>query len=47
MLWDIELDNATKVEPENYLQWFIDLIKRILADVFGFIAEEEGWTEGE
>lgn len=26
-------------------QWLVDFIKRILADVFGFIAEEEGWEE--
>lgn len=28
-------------------QWLIDLITRILTDVFGFLAKEEGWTEAE
>ncbi len=26
-------------------EWFVALIERILKDVFGFIAEEEGWEE--
>ncbi len=30
---------------EFSFQWLVDLIKRILEDVFGFIAEEEGWEE--
>ena len=25
--------------------WFVALIERILGDIFGFIADEEGWTE--
>ena len=25
--------------------WFIALIERILKDIFGFIADEEGWVE--
>lgn len=33
------------IEPkfEFKLQWLVDLLERILKDVFGFIAEEEGW----
>lgn len=27
--------------------WFVALIERILKDVFGFIADEEGWVEEE
>lgn len=26
-------------------EWFIALIERVLSEVFGFIAKEEGWTE--
>lgn len=26
-------------------QQIVDFINKILAEVFGFIAEEEGWTE--
>lgn len=35
------------IEPkfEFTYQWLVDLIKRILEDVFGFIAEEEGWDK--
>lgn len=35
------------VEPkfEFTWQWLVDFIKRILEDVFGFIAKEEGWEE--
>ena len=28
-------------------EWFIALIERVLKEVFGFIADEEGWTEAE
>ena len=33
------------VEPkwEFSWAWLVELIERILKDVFGFIAEEEGW----
>lgn len=26
-------------------KWLVELIERILKDVFGFIEEEEGWGE--
>lgn len=29
--------------PENIFQWFVELLERILKDVFGFIAKEEEW----
>lgn len=45
----MELGNVVITEPQNNwefsLQWLIDLFKRILEDVFGFIAKEEGWEE--
>lgn len=25
--------------------WLVELLERILKDVFGFIAKEEGWTK--
>ena len=28
-------------------EWFIDLLERIFKDVFGFIADTEGWVEAE
>lgn len=35
------------IEPkfEFSLQWLVDLLERILKDVFGFIAKEEGWDK--
>ena len=35
------------VEPkwEFSWEWLVALIERILKDVFGFIADEEGWKE--
>lgn len=39
------------IKPENNWtfswQWLVDLFSRILGDVFGFIAESEGWVEEE
>ena len=32
-------------EFEFTWDWFIALIERILKDVFGFIAKEEGWDK--
>ena len=32
-------------EYEFTWDWFIALIERILKDVFGFIAKEEGWDK--
>ena len=26
-------------------EWFIALLERVFREVFGFIAEEEGWVE--
>ena len=39
MKWDIIMDNEFKPS----LQWVIDLLKRVLEDVFAFVAEKEGW----
>lgn len=36
---------VNKPEFEFTWQWLVDFIKRILEDVFGFIAKEEGWEE--
>lgn len=35
------------IEPkfEFTWTWLVELIERILKDVFGFIAEEEGWDK--
>lgn len=35
--------NITDPEFKFTFQWLIDFIKRVLADVFGFIGKEEGW----
>lgn len=43
MLWDAEL--VTKFELT--VQKIVDFINEILAKVFGFVAEEEGWVEEE
>lgn len=26
-------------------KWLVELLERILKDIFGFIEKEEGWTE--
>ena len=41
----MEIKDVEVVEPEFKFtfQWLVDFIKRILADVFGWIGEEEGW----
>lgn len=43
----MEIKDFEVTEPEFKFsfQWLIDLIKRVLEDVFGFIAEEEEWTK--
>lgn len=41
----MKFEITAPVAPENLYQWFIDLLKRILEDVFGFIAKEEGWDK--
>ena len=36
----------TIVKPEKFeftWAWFVELLERVLADIFGFIAKEEGW----
>ncbi len=45
----MSIDKIEVTEPkfEFSFQWLVDFIKRILADVFGFIAENEGWTDAE
>lgn len=43
MKWDAEL--VSKFELT--VQKIVDFLNEILAEVFGFIAEEEGWTEAE
>lgn len=43
MKWDAEL--VSKFELT--VQKIVDFLNKILAEVFGFIAEEEGWTEAE
>lgn len=37
----------TNPEFKFTFQWLIDLLERILGDIFGFIADEEGWVEEE
>ena len=37
----------TKPDFKFSFQWLVDLITRIINDVFGFLAKEEGWTEAE
>lgn len=41
MLWD------AKIEGTITVQAIIDMIKELLAKIFGFIADEEGWVEEE
>lgn len=36
------------IKPEKFeftWAWFVALLERIFKDVFGFIAEEEGWED--
>ncbi len=41
--------NFTIESPEFVFtwKWLVELLERIFKDVFGFIAEEEGWVEEE
>lgn len=43
----MEIKDFEVTEPkfEFNFQWLINLFKRILEDVFGFIVEEEKWTK--
>lgn len=40
MLWDAEF--VSKIELT--VQKVVDFLNKILAEIFGFIAEEEGWV---
>jgi hypothetical protein len=41
MLWDAEFVGELK----DAVQKIVDFLTKILGGIFGFIAEEEGWTE--
>lgn len=46
MLWDAEFVSEIKLT----VQKVVDFLNKLLAEIFGFIAEEEGWetpVEGE
>lgn len=43
MKWDIVLDGNFELT----LKKVIAFLERVLGDIFGFIADEEGWTEDE
>lgn len=43
MLWDATLVTNFEIT----VQKIVDFLNKILAEVFGFIVKEEGWTEEE
>lgn len=43
MLWDAKFVGDT----DGIVQKIVDFLNKILSAIFGFIGEEEGWTETE
>ena len=43
MLWDAEFVSEIKLT----VQKVVDFLNKLLGEIFGFIAEEEGWVEEE